>query len=103
LAVGEIPSLKDKGALWRTQLLFSLVSDYEIIRIRFLVVIDRLTCNKYRHKQTPWFRLQSYSMLEKNELVGPMGKLSTLWKYTKMNFVKQQIQEGIDPSTTADD
>jgi hypothetical protein len=101
LAVGEIPSLKDKGALWRTQLLFSLLSDYEILRLRFLLFFDYVTFNRYCDhpipcdRPIPWFRLRPYFTFEKDELVPPMGMLGALWHYTQKHFFKEQIQDNI--------
>ncbi len=95
MAVGEIPPLKDKGALWRTQLLFSLLSDYEILRFRFLLFFDYVTFNRYRDHPILWFRLRPYFTLEKDELVPPMGMLGALWHYTQKHFFKERIQDNI--------
>ena len=99
LAVGEIPSLLTQGTLWRTGLLFNLLSDYEILRIRFILIFDGLTGNRFRHRQIPWFRPRPYSVLEKDELVHPMGKLGSVWKYTEKHFFNEQIQDNIEQST----
>ncbi len=90
--------MKDKGALWRTQLLFSLLSDYEILRIRFLLFFDYITFNRYRDSAIPWFRLRRDFMLEKDELVPSMKKLGVLWEYTQKHFFKERIQDNIKSS-----
>lgn len=98
MAVGEIPSLKDKGTLWQTQLLFNLLSDYEILRIRFLLFFDYITFNRYCDRSIPWFRLRPYRTLEKDELVPPLKIFGFLWKYTKKHFFNEQIQDNIKSS-----
>lgn len=97
LAVGEIPTLKDKETLWRTQILFDLLSDYEILRIRFILIFDFLSCNCCRCCKLLWFRPRPYYILENNELVSPMGKLDSLHNYTEKHFLKEQIQDNIKP------
>jgi hypothetical protein len=95
LAVGEIPTLLTQGTLWRLQILYNLLSDYEILRIRMVILFDCLTRNMFRHRQIPWFRPRPYSILQKDELVSPMGKLGALWNYTEKHFFNEQIQDNI--------
>lgn len=103
MTVGEIPSLKDKGTLWRTQILFSLLSDYEILRIRLVLAFDCVSCNIFRHRRIPWFRPRPYYTLEKNEMVSPMGKLGSIYNYTEKHFFNEQIQDNISKSTRVTD
>jgi hypothetical protein len=49
----------------------------------------------FRHRQIPWFRPRPYSILQKDELVSPMGKLGALWNYTEKHFFNEQIQDNI--------
>ncbi len=95
LAVGEIPTLLTQGTLWRIQMLYSLLSDYEILRIRMTLFFDCLTCNVFRHRQIPWFRPRPYFILQKDELQDPMGSIGNLWKYTKKHFFHERIQDNI--------
>jgi hypothetical protein len=95
LAVGEIPTLLTQGTLWRIQMLYSLLSDYEILRIRITLFFDFLTCNIFRDRQIPWFRSRPYSILQKDELASPMGKIGALWNYTEKHFFHEQIQDNI--------
>ena len=99
LAVGEIPNLLTQGSLWRTQMLYSLLSDYEILRIRMVVMFDCLSCNRFRHRHIPWFSPRPYPILEKDELVSPMKKIGAAWKYTEKHFFNEQIQDNIKPLT----
>ena len=98
LAVGEIPTLLTQGTMWRIDILYNLLSDYEILRLRFVLAFDCITCHRFRHRQIPWFRPRPYSILEKNELGSSMGFIGKAWKYTEKHFFKEQIQDNINPS-----
>lgn len=98
LAVGEIPTLLTQGTLWRIDILYSLLSDYEILRLRLIHAFDSVTCHRFRYTQNPWFRPRPYSILEKNELDSPMGPIGKAWRYTVKHFFREQIQDNIKPS-----
>lgn len=83
--------------MWRTSLLYNLLSDYEILRIRLVVFFDFVSCGCYRGRQIPWFRPQPYNTLEKDEFRSSMGALGTGWKYMKQHFFDEQIQKNIKP------
>ncbi|CAF1423214.1 unnamed protein product [Adineta steineri] len=103
LAVGEIPTLLTTGTLWQTQILFDLLSDYEILRIRLVLIFDFLSCNRFTHCQIPWFRPRPYATLLKDELVSPMGPLGSAWNYTEKHFFHEQIQDNIIPLNKSSD
>ncbi|CAF1382057.1 unnamed protein product [Adineta ricciae] len=98
LAVGEIPTLMTQGTLWRISILFNLLSDYEMLRVRLVHTFDCVTCHKLRHWRVMGFRPRPYYTLEKDELKSPMGLLGKLCNYTKKHFFKEQIQNNIKPS-----
>lgn len=95
LAVGEIPSLLTRGTLWHHGVLYYLLSDYEILRIRFILLFDHIVGNRFHSRRIPWFRPRPYLILENNELVHPMGKLGEMWKYTEKHFFFEQIQDSV--------
>ncbi|UJR17163.1 hypothetical protein I4U23_004059 [Adineta vaga] len=97
LAVGEIPTLLTQGTLWRIQILFNLLSDYEMLRVRFVLIFDCLTCNVFRQSRIPWFRPRPCYILEKDELKSPMLALGDAWNYTQKYFFNEQIQDNIKP------
>ena len=95
LAVGEIPSLLTQGTLWRHIVLYDLLSDYEILRIRLILLFDYLSGNRFCGRPIPWFRPRPYFVLENDESVHPMGKLGDMWKYTEKHFFFEQIQDTV--------
>ena len=84
-------------------MLCNLLSDYEILRIRLILIFDFLSCNRFRGSRIPWFRPQPYPMLQKDELMNPMGKMGAAWKYTQKHFLNEQIQDTIDLKTHSND
>ncbi len=78
MPVEEIPTLLTQGTLWRIQILYNLLSDYEILRIRIILFFDCLTCNRFRYRRIPFFLPRPYSILQKDELISPMGGLGSI-------------------------
>ncbi|CAF3125410.1 unnamed protein product [Rotaria sp. Silwood2] len=96
LAVGEIPSLMTQGSLWRTGLLYNLLSDYEIMRVQFTLFFRTLFSCACCKNGASWFIYKPYTVLQKDENVGPMGKLDEAGKYMNKHFFAQQIYDNID-------
>ncbi|CAF1054871.1 unnamed protein product [Adineta steineri] len=48
LAVGELPSLTDRGTLWQSQMLYVLLSDYSIVMIQFTRLLNCISCGGLR-------------------------------------------------------
>ncbi|CAF1636410.1 unnamed protein product, partial [Rotaria sp. Silwood1] len=72
LAVGEIPSLKTQGTSSRTLLMYNLLSDYEIMRIQFHLLINAVvSCGCYGNGIS-WFCPHPYTILQSDENLGPM-------------------------------
>jgi len=96
LAVGEIPSLKTQGKLWRIGLLYDQLSDYEIMRIQFNIFLNAcfsIICCKGK---ISWFVPKPYTILQEDQMLGGMGKwYGKAWKYINKNFFNQQIQDNI--------
>jgi hypothetical protein len=97
LAVGEIPSLEDRGRLWREQMLYDLMSDYEIMHLQFRRFVNfvfrhcrRLCCCR---KRTLCFRHQHVHYLTYDARAN--GRFTRAFNYIKKNFFDEQIQDTI--------
>jgi hypothetical protein len=96
LAVGEIPTLSTQGTLWRTQLLYSLLSEYEIFHLRLFHAFDVLSRCLCRCRKASSSRLQPILTLQINSLEGPLGRRwGLIWDYFNRNFVRAAIQDMI--------
>ena len=84
--------------MWRINLLYNLLSDYEILRLRSVIMFDSITCRRFRHRQIPKFSPQTYSILEKNELGNRMGNFGKALRKIEKHFFDERIQDDIDPS-----
>jgi hypothetical protein len=85
--------------MWREQMLFNLLSDYEILRFRVVLVLDYLSRGRFRKSRCFFFRPVPCRTLENNKLQGLMGVLSRVWKYIQKHGFQEQIQENIEPSS----
>jgi hypothetical protein len=97
LAVGEIPSLRDQSTVWRSQMLYDLLSDYSILTLQLIRLVNCLTCGKFQH----WFvnkllrggkRLRPIVVIERDETG---SRLRRAWNYTNKNFFEEKIQDDI--------
>ena len=97
LAVGEIPSLTEQGKIWRSQMLYSLLSDYNILSYQILRLINYLVCGKFQQ----WIvtklirggkRLQPTVIIERDE---KGNRLEKAWKYVQKRFVDEKIQDDV--------
>ncbi len=96
MAVGEIPSLKTQGKLWRIGLLYDQLSDYEIMRIQFNIFLNAcfsIICCKGK---ISWLVPKPHTILQEGPMFGVMGKwFGKAWKNINNNFINQQIQDNI--------
>ena len=93
--MGEIPSLMTQGTLWRTRLLYDLLSDYEIMRFQLYLLLSGISCHSIVKRKISRFLVSPYLSLQKDEYRGPMGKISDAWIYLKKHFFDQQIQDNV--------
>jgi len=99
VAVGEIPSLTVKGQIWQSQMLYDLLSDYSIVLLQIMRLINYISCGAIGH----WLfkqRLQPI-VIREHDLKGTW--LENKWKYVQMNFFDEKIQDDIIPNITSDD
>ncbi len=96
MAVGEIPSLKTQGKLWRIGLLYDQLSDYEIMRIQFNIFLNAcfsIICCKGK---ISWLVPKPHTILQEGPMFGVMGKwFGKARKHINKNFINQQIQDNI--------
>jgi hypothetical protein len=99
VAVGEIPSLTVQGKMWQSQMLYDLLSDYSIVSMQMIRLINFITCGAIGH----WLfkqRLQPI-VIREHDLKGTW--LENKWKYVQMNFFEEKIQDDIIPIYTSND
>jgi hypothetical protein len=99
VAVGEIPSLTDKGKIWQSQMLYDLVSDYSIVSMQMIRLFNFVTCSYFGHKI---FRKRlEPNVLREHDLTG--NRYEYAWKYVQRNFLDEKIQDDIIPIKTFSD
>jgi len=97
LAVGEIPSLKEKGTIWRSEMLYSLLADYSITALQLIRLVNCLSCGTLKkcftnRSMKDGTRLQPIVTIERDE---NGGSWVTKWKKIKTHIFDEQIQEDI--------
>ncbi|CAF3896320.1 unnamed protein product, partial [Rotaria sp. Silwood1] len=99
VAVGEIPSLTVQGKIWQTQMLYDLLSDYSIVSLQLIRLINCISCGAFGR----WLlkqRIQPIFILEHDQ----KGTwYENAWKYVKKNFFDEKIQDDIIPIKSSDD
>lgn len=97
--MGEIPSLTDQGKIWQSQVLYQLLSDYSIVSLQLIRLINLISCGFLGH-QLFKKRLQPIAILEHNQ----KGHwYENAWKYVQKNFFDEKIQDDIIPDNTETD
>jgi len=95
--VGEIPNLMTQGTLWRNQMLYDLMSEYEILRLQLCRLGNFLMCCRGRRISHMCSKpLASWTNDEKDQ-----GHLTKAWNYTEKYFWHEQIQDSIPPKIEA--
>jgi len=88
LTVNEIPSLTDPVSVWRSQMLYNLLSDYSIMALQFTRLLNYLACGNFHE----WIvnklirvgkRLHPVVVIERDEKSGCCGKA---WEYVRTDF-----------------
>jgi hypothetical protein len=103
--VGEIPSLTEQGTIWRSEMLYSLLSDYCITALQCVRLLDCLSCGKFRQGIINKLikggkRLQPVVVIEHDETGGWYGKL---WKNLQKHFFDEKIQDDIKLNKSSSD
>jgi hypothetical protein len=97
LAVGEIPSLMDQGALWRNQMLYNFLSDAEILRLQFCRLANFISC--YQANRISCIRGRPIHLLTNDERAH--GRFEKAFYYTNKHFFEEQIQDSIASKTSS--
>ncbi len=97
--MGEIPSLTVQGKIWQSQMLYDLLSDYSIVSMQMIRLINFISCDILGRRLFKR-RLQPIVILEQN-LKGNWPE--NAWKYVQTNFFDEKIQDDIIPIKTFSD
>ncbi len=97
MAVGEIPSLKEMGTIWRSEMLYSLLADYSITALQLIRLLNCLSCGKFKkclpnRLMKDGTSLQPFVTIERDENGGSWRKR---WKMIKTHVFDEQIQDDI--------
>ncbi len=92
--MGEIPSLTEQGKLWRAQMLYNLLSDYELIFLQLARFIDLVLCGR------PYLIVRKLMGAATRPVVifehDKKGHwFARAWDYTKKNFYDEKIQDDV--------
>jgi len=95
--VGEIPSLTEQGTVWRSEMLYNLLSDYSITALQCIRLLDCLSCGKFRQRIINKFikggkRLRPIVVMEHDKTDRWYGKM---WKNLQKHFFDGKIQDDI--------
>jgi hypothetical protein len=88
LTVDKIPSVSDQGSVWRSQMLYNLLSDYSIMALQFIRLLNCLACANFHE----WIvnklirggkSLRPVVVIERDGKSGCCGKA---WEYVRTDF-----------------
>ncbi|CAF4183654.1 unnamed protein product, partial [Adineta steineri] len=102
LAVGEIPSLTDRGTLWQSQMLYFLLSDYSIVMFQFMRLLNCISCGilqrRIRKKLVKGkLRREPIALIEADH---KHNRYKKLWRYAKENVFGEKIHNDVTPKNT---
>ncbi|CAF1054944.1 unnamed protein product [Adineta steineri] len=99
LAVGEIPSLTDRGTLWQSQMLYFLLSDYSTVMFQFMRVLNCISCGILQRRIRKRLingklRREPIVIIEADH---KHNRFKKLWTYVKENIFGEKIHNDVTP------
>jgi hypothetical protein len=103
LAVGEIPSLTDRGTLWQSQMLYLLLSDYNIVMFQFIRLLNCISCGTLQRcirKKLGKGKVHREPVVI-IEADHKHDRSKKLWTYAKENVFGEKIHNHVTPENTS--
>ncbi len=100
LAVGELPSLNDQSVTWRHQMMYNLLSDYEILRVQLRPLVDCFTCGFLSRTKRRGPGLLKF-LQRRQDVKIQRDENEVFWllrfgRYTQKHFFDERIQDNIN-------